>query len=129
MAEQDEESTPEEKEQQASTMNKQPEQAVYTITSSGPGNLHDTASLFDWKVFYEQVLQTASSNYAGNRNLDWGTIKLNLATRSIEELRQKYIEMNVTMRQVGVDDEKNFLEERIAMGERLLAKDYQPYLV
>jgi hypothetical protein len=113
MAEQDEESTPEEKEQQASTMNKQPEQAVYTITSSGPGNLHDTASLFDWKVFYEQVLQTASSNYAGNRNLDWGTIKLNLAT----------------MRQVGVDDEKNFLEERIAMGERLLAKDYQPYLV
>ena len=108
---------------------KQPEQTVYTITSSGPGNLHDTASLFDWKVFYEQVLQTASSNYAGNRNLDWGTIKLNLATRSIEELRQKYIEMNVTMRQVGIDDEKNFHEERIAMGERLLAKDYQPYLV
>jgi hypothetical protein len=108
---------------------KQPEQTVYTITSSGPGNLHDTASLFDWKVFYEQVLQTASSNYAGNHNLDWGTIKLNLATRSIEELRQKYIEMNVTMRQVGIDDEKNFHEERIAMGERLLAKDYQPYLV
>lgn len=106
-----------------------PEQTTYTITSSGPGNLCDTASLFDWKQFYEQVLRTASGNYSGNHNLNWGTIKLSLATRSIEELRKKYIEMNVTMRQVGVDDEKNFLEERIAMGERLLAKDYQPYLV
>lgn len=28
-------------------------QTVYTITASGPGNVHDTASLFDWKVFYE----------------------------------------------------------------------------
>jgi hypothetical protein len=33
------------------------------------------------------------------------------------------------MRQVGVDDEKNFIDDRLNMGERLLAKDYQPYIV
>jgi len=47
----------------------------------------------------------------------------------LDELRKKFIELNVTMRQVGVDDEKSFIDERILMGERLLAKDYQPYLV
>lgn len=33
------------------------------------------------------------------------------------------------MRQVGVDEEKQFVDERILMGERLLNKDYQPFLV
>ena len=37
--------------------------------------------------------------------------------------------MNVTLRQVGVDEDKNFVDERILIGERLLAKDYQPFLV
>jgi hypothetical protein len=54
---------------------------------------------------------------------------MNLGTRSLEDLRKKYVELNVTMRQVGVDDEKSFVDERILMGERLLNKDYQPYLV
>jgi hypothetical protein len=49
---------------------------------------------------------------------------MNLSTRSLEELRKKYIELNVTMRQIGVDDEKSFTDERILMGERLLNKDY-----
>lgn len=30
---------------------------------------------------------------------------------------------------MGLDDEKAFVDERINMGERLLSKDYQPYLV
>lgn len=54
---------------------------------------------------------------------------MNLATRSLENLRKKYVELNVTMRQIGVDEEKSFNDERILMGERLLNKDYQPYLV
>lgn len=84
----------------------------------------DTASLFDWKAFYEQLLKTQSVNYAGNNNLNWGVIRMNLATKSLEDLRKKYIELNVTMRQVGVDDEKAFVDERLLMGERLLSKDY-----
>jgi len=54
---------------------------------------------------------------------------MNLQTRSLENLRKKYVELNVTMRQVGVDEEKQFVDERILMGERLLNKDYQPFLV
>lgn len=56
-------------------------------------------------------------------------IKLQLSTRNLEDLRKKFIELNVTMRQVGVDDEKGFVDERVLIGERLLTKDYQPYLV
>jgi hypothetical protein len=74
-------------------------------------------------------VKTSSVNYAGNKDLNWGVINLNFSTRRLDELRKKYIELNVTMRQVGVDDEKNFIDERITMGERLLTKDYQPYLV
>ena len=35
-----------------------------------------------------------------------------------------YSELNVTLRQIGVDDEKSFVDERILIGERLLSKDY-----
>jgi len=70
------------------------------------------------------MLKTQSVNYAGNHNLNWGVIKMNLGTRSLEDLRKKYVELNVTMRQVGVDDEKSFIDERMLMGERLLNKDY-----
>jgi len=44
-------------------------------------------------------------------------------------LRKKYNELNVTLRQIGVDEEKSFVDERILIGERLYAKDYQPFLV
>ena len=75
-----------------------PETTNYQITASGPASLCDTASLYDWKSFYEQVLKTQSVNYAGNHNLNWGVIKMNLGTRSLEDLRKKFVELNVTMR-------------------------------
>ena len=89
----------------------------------------DTASIFDWKTFYENLLKINSLNYAGNPNLSWGLIKLQLQTSNLDDLRKKFIELNVTMRQIGIDDEKSFIDERILMGDRLLNKDYQPYLV
>lgn len=70
------------------------------------------------------MLKTQSVNYAGNHNLNWGLIKMNLQTRSLENLRKKFVELNVTMRQMGVDEEKQFVDERLVMGERLLNKDY-----
>jgi len=39
------------------------------------------------------------------------------------------VELNVQMRQIGMDEEKSFIDERILIGERLLNKDYQPFLV
>ena len=56
--------------------------------------------------------------------MSWGLIKLHLKTRSLEELRQKFVELNVSLRQIGVDEEKAFVDERILIGERLLHKDY-----
>ena len=74
-------------------------------------------------------MKLPSPNFQGNSNLSWGSIKLQLQTRSLEELRQKFVELNVSLRQIGVDEEKSFVDERITIGERLLHKDYQPFLV
>lgn len=61
--------------------------------------------------------------------MSWGSIKLQLQTMSVEDMRKKFNELNVTLRQIGVDDEKSFIDERIAIGEKLLAKEYQPLLI
>ena len=45
-------------------------------------------------------------------------------TVTLERIRGRLIELNVQMRQIGMDDEKNFVDERILIGERLLNKDY-----
>lgn len=74
--------------------------------------------VFDANSLLDAVLKV--SNYAGYHNLSWGSVKLQLQTLSIEEIRKKFSEMNVTLRQIGVDDEKSFIDERILIGERLL---------
>lgn len=35
-----------------------PQATTYQITTNGPTNAVDTASLYDWKAFYEQLLKT-----------------------------------------------------------------------
>jgi hypothetical protein len=83
-------------------------------------NLVHNESIFDIGQLYEQIMKLNNPNYAGNPNLSWGRIKLQLQTRNIEELRRKFNELNVTLRQVGVDEERSFMDERILIGERLL---------
>lgn len=85
--------------------------------------------IYDHEALLEAVLKVNSINYAGVLNLSWGSIKLQLQTLSVEDMRKKFHDLNVTLRQIGVDDEKSFIEERILIGERLLAKDYQPLLI
>jgi hypothetical protein len=75
------------------------------------------------------MIKLHNSNFAGNQSLSWGKIKLQLQTKNIDELRNKFHELNVTLRQIGLDEEKSFVDERILIGERLLSKDYQPFLV
>lgn len=72
----------------------------------------------------DAILKINSINFAGNLMLSWGQIKLQLQTRSLDELRKKFNELNVTLRQIGVDEDKSFIDERILIGERLLNKDY-----
>lgn len=85
--------------------------------------------MYDHHSLYDTVLKVNSINYAGVMNLSWGSIKLQLQTMSIEDMRKKFNDLNVTLRQVGVDEEKSFIDERILIGERLLSKDYQPLLI
>lgn len=92
-------------------------------------NFVATDSICDWKAFYDTVCKINSVNNANNPNLSWGNIKLQFKTASLEKIRGRLIELNVQMRQIGMDEEKSFLDERILIGERLLQKDYQPFLV
>jgi len=46
-------------------------------------------------MLYDQILKINSINYAGNSMLSWGQIKLQIQTRSLEELRHKFTELNV----------------------------------
>lgn len=88
-----------------------------------------TLSIYDHNSLLDTVLKVNSINYAGVLNLSWGSIKLQLQTLTVEDMRKKFQDLNVTLRQIGVDDEKSFIDERILIGERLLAKDYQPLLI
>lgn len=57
-------------------MQEKPKAETYQITASGPQQMIDTASMFDWKTFFENLLKITSVNYAGNPQLSWGLIKL-----------------------------------------------------
>ena len=89
----------------------------------------DCTDIYRAEQMLEAILKIKSNNYSGNEMLSWGQIRLHLQTKSLEELQKKYNELNVTLRQIGVDEDKNFVEERILIGEKLLQKDYQPFLV
>lgn len=46
----------------------------------------------------DAILKLNTINFAGNLLLSWGQVKLQLQTRSLDELRKKYNEMNVIYR-------------------------------
>lgn len=62
------------------------------------------AYLYDADTFLEWILKMQNGNFAGNMMLAWGTIPLQIQTKSIEELRQTFAEMHITLRQIGVDE-------------------------
>jgi hypothetical protein len=89
-----------------------------------PHNFLHNECIYDCNHLYEHITKLSNPNYAANQSLIWGKMKLQLNTRSMVELRQKFHDLNITLRQIGVDDEKSFIDERILLGERLLYKDY-----
>ena len=87
------------------------------------------STLYDPTMFLNAILKIKSSNYEADPALAWGSIKVILQTRTLEELRQKFSELNIALRQVGIDEEKGFLDERLLIGERLLQKNAIPLFV
>jgi len=84
--------------------------------------------IYEISALMTAILKIKSDNYAADPALGWGSIKVNLQTRSLEELRTKFAELNIALRQIGVDEEKTFVDERILIGERLLQKNSIPLL-
>ena len=82
--------------------------------------------LYDTNTFLEAIMKIKSNNYEPDPALAWGSIKVMLQTKTLEELRQKFTELNVALRQVGIDEEKGFIDERLLIGERLLQKNAIP---
>jgi hypothetical protein len=54
--------------------------------------------IFDQNMMMDAILKLNTINFAGNLLLSWGQVKLQLQTRSLDELRKKYNEMNVIYR-------------------------------
>ena len=84
--------------------------------------------LYEASSFLAAITKIKSENYAADPTLAWGSIKVMLQTRSLEELRAKLAELNVALRQVGIDEEKGFIDERLLIGDRLLQKNAIPLL-
>jgi hypothetical protein len=88
--------------------------------ATAPKPTMNSESIYDAGMIYDVITKMTNPNFAGNPALQWGKIKLNLQTRNLEDLRRKFHELNVTLRQMGVDEEKSFVDERILIGERLI---------
>ncbi len=60
----------------------------------------------------------------------WCLTPVQLSTPSIEQLRDRFAELAPTERQVGLDDELRswFVDDRLAVGLRLLETGYMPFL-
>jgi hypothetical protein len=76
--------------------------------------------IYECNNLFDNICKLNNANYSGNPSLIWGKIKLSLYTRSMLEMRHKFHDLNITLRQIGVDEEKSFVDERIIIGERLL---------
>ena len=69
-------------------------------------NFVATDSIYDWKSFYDCITKISSINISQNQNLTWGAIKMQFKTPCLERIRGKLTELNVQMRQIGMDEEK-----------------------
>lgn len=85
-------------------------------------------SVYSHADFLNTLSKIKSPNYKSS-SIEWGMIKVQLRTSTIDVLRAVYEELDTSYKQIGLDDDKQFIEERIALGEKLLQKDYLPYLI
>jgi hypothetical protein len=88
----------------------------------------DTPHLYDDKNILDAIIEVNNSNYR-NELLEWGIIKLHFRTPSIDQLREDYEELDIAIKQIGVDEEKLFIDERISLGEKVLSKGYILYMI
>lgn len=88
----------------------------------------EISHLYDDKNILNAIVEINNSNYR-NELLEWGIIKIHFRTPSIDQLREDYEELEVSIKQIGVDEDKQFVDERILIGEKVLSKGYILYMI
>ena len=72
-------------------------QSTSVATAQRPNYLTNE-HIWESSILLDQITKISNGNYAGDPALLWGKIKLQLQTRSLEELRKKFHELNVTLK-------------------------------
>ena len=75
-----------------------------------------------------RYLRIKSPNFNPKIPPFWGSFKIHLHVSTIEELRRRYDELGIKLKQIGVDEDKQFIDERYLIGERLITKNCIPYM-
>ena len=110
-----------------------PEEAIKGETDDDGDKIVEPAvsnipCVYDKDMLLEAIKQIDNRNYTGQL-IEWGEMELHLRTASLDVIRAEYEEIDVCYKQFGLDEDRAFVEERTALGEKLLNKDYIPYLV
>ena len=85
-------------------------------------------SIYDENTLLNLILSLDNGNYACS-TIDWCSVRLHLKTLNADQLLNEYEELDISYKQCGIDEDSAFIEERLSLGERLLDKDYVPYLI
>lgn len=88
----------------------------------------NVVSIYDEAMLFNLILSLDNGNYACS-TIDWCSVRLHLKTLNADQLLNEYEELDISYKQCGIDEDSAFIEERLSLGERLLDKDYVPYLV
>lgn len=87
----------------------------------------DTDFIYDSR----DILSTVQSIRSENMRLtgsEWGSIGIHLFTPSLDALRSEFEDLGLEHKQIGIDEERAFYDERLSLGESRLAEDYVPEL-
>jgi len=114
------------------------EQWLYALPKSAPEDREDEdrfeskkdsdiPCVFDSMAFLNAILAINNGNYK-EELFEWGSVKLRLKVPSMDAIRTEYEELEVNYKQIGLDEDRVFIEERSSLAEKLLKKDYVPYL-
>mmetsp|Transcript_28954 Transcript_28954/g.51761 ORF Transcript_28954/g.51761 Transcript_28954/m.51761 type:complete len:524 (+) Transcript_28954:94-1665(+) len=74
------------------------------------------------------AIQSIRSENMKLMGTEWGSLNVHLYTPSLDALRAEYEDLGLEHKQIGIDDERPFYEERLNLCESRLSEDYIPEL-
>jgi hypothetical protein len=74
------------------------------------------------------VIQSIRSENMRLSGTEWGSLNIHLYTPSLDALRAEFEDLGIEHKQIGIDEDRAFYDERMTLGESRLAEDYAPEL-